>query len=136
MTSRTSIDAPLDISVVTHALTKQIAFHHKWKTLTMFSYAISSVGIVIGSSAAMLFAALNHGTIAAIFAAISGILASAEKSLLLREKWKIHLSIMIALQNLEIDIAAGIVDVKQALDEIKRVGQSYAKDLPVESRVG
>ena len=129
-------DNQLNSLAILNVLKSQITFHNKWKNITMWSYSVSSTGIIVCSASAMLFAALNHGTTAAVFAAVSTVLASAEKSLLMREKWKIHLSIQIALQNLDLDIAAGLVDSKTALHELKRIGQSYSKDLPVESRVG
>ena len=70
-----------------------------------------------------------------MLSAITTVLAGTEKTLLFREKWKLHLGVYTAYQNLELDVRAGAVDVNEALVQMKRIAEAYAADLPIETRV-
>ena len=125
---------PVAASVLT-SINRQLDFHGRWKSVTMITYAVTSVGMRACSAAAILFAALNHGLTAAVLSAITTVLAGTEKTLLFREKWKLHLGVYTAYQNLELDVRAGAVDVNEALVQMKRIAEAYAADLPIETRV-
>ena len=116
------------------ALDTHIRFQEKWKTLTMLIYTCSTVGMILASTGATIFAAIKYSNTAAVLAAFATLLVSIEKSLLFREKWKLHLATKTYLENVELDLRLRRITDDQAADQLKKIGQDYAQELPVASR--
>jgi hypothetical protein len=64
----------------------------------MTAYVITTIGTLTCSTAATLFAAAGYNREVAILAGIATVLIGVKKSLLFREKWRLHLSIDTRLQ--------------------------------------
>jgi hypothetical protein len=100
----------------------------------MFIYVCSTVGTIATSTAATLCAALKYSNTAAVLAGCATLLMSVEKSLLFREKWKLHLTTKTALEAVDLDLSTGKITDEQAADELKRIKLEYSHDLPVTPR--
>jgi hypothetical protein len=59
-----------------------------------------------------------------------------EKSLLFRERWKLHIRISTALENAKLDYETGQADLKATVARLKVVRDQYAEELPLGSREG
>jgi hypothetical protein len=120
--------------VVVSQLDKRTRFQGKWKTISMAMYVFSTVGMILCSTGATLLAALQYSKTAATLAGLATLLASTEKSLLFREKWRLHLITQTNLQAVELDLRLGKIDDTKAAEELKRIAQEYAQQLPLAPR--
>ena len=100
----------------------------------MFSYAASTIVTLLCSSGATLLAAAGEATIAAILAGVATVALGIEKSLLFREKWKLHLSIATRLEVLQLAALSGLVSESAILEERKNILGIYADQIPMAAR--
>ena len=112
----------------------QLRFQRRWQLLSMTFYVVSTVGMLVCTSAAGLAAAMHYDRAAAILAAISTVLIGLEKSLLFREKWKFHLTMRTQIEVLQTEIVTKGLDAPAAGQRLGEILQSYAVNLPVEVR--
>ena len=112
----------------------QWRFQRRWQLLSMIFYVVSTVGMLVSTSAAGLLAAMHYDRAAAILAAVSTVLIGLEKSLLFREKWKFHLTMRTHLDVLQTEIVTKGLDAPAAGQRLGEIMESYAVNLPVEVR--
>lgn len=118
-------------------LQEAIDFQRKWKTISMTMYAMTTIGIIVCSAAAALIAAVGiHTQLAAVLAAATTVLAGLEKSFLFREKWRLHLTTLAALQGIKLDVDTTTMDPADVVKRIKEVGARYSAELPIMPREG
>jgi hypothetical protein len=119
---------------VAKSIAGQLSFQRRWQLLSMTFYVVATVGTLVSTSAAGLLAAMHHDEAAAILAGISTVLVGTEKSLLFREKWRFHLTMRTKLELLQSTIITQGLDASAAGRQLAEIMQSYAANLPVESR--
>jgi len=100
----------------------------------MALYCFTTVGALLCGFTATILGALNYGVYSSFFAGFGVVMIAVEKSLLFREKWRLHLRINTALRNLKIDLLTGQVNVPKAIERLKETLEQYAADLPFETR--
>src|SRR5437016_13599075 len=91
-------------------LDQEIDFQRRWKRLTMAAYVTTTFGTIMSTTAATILAALGQATAAAIAAAMATVFISVEKSLMFREKWRLHLTIYTRLRNLRRSLTLGTLN--------------------------
>jgi hypothetical protein len=116
------------------SLQGQLAFQRKWQRLSMFAYVLSTVGILLCSTLATLCAARQLAELAAYLSASTTILVGLEKSMLFREKWKLHLGIATRLSVLAAKIEIGEIQAPKGVEEYASILKSYSETLPVAPR--
>lgn len=116
------------------SLNQEIAFQRKWKRLTMSAYVITTVGTIICTASATILAALSHSTDAAILAATATVFISVEKSMMFREKWRLHLTNYTRLRSLQRSLTLKAMDEKAALAKMDSILEEYATELPIAQR--
>jgi hypothetical protein len=116
------------------SLNQEIAFQRKWKRLTMSAYVITTIGTIICTASATILAALSYSTDAAILAAIATVFISVEKSMMFREKWRLHLTIYTRLRTLQRSLTLKAMDEKAALTKMDSTLEEYAAELPIAQR--
>jgi len=110
-------------------LNQEIAFQRKWKRLTMAAYVITTFGTIICTASATILAALKYATGAAISAATATVFISIEKSMMFREKWRLHLTIYTRLRNLQRSVTLKAIDEQTALTTMGSILQEYSAEL-------
>jgi hypothetical protein len=115
-------------------LNQEIAFQRKWKRLTMAAYVITTFGTIISTTAATICAALKRSTDAAILAATATVFISVEKSMMFREKWRLHLTIYTRLRNLQRSLTLKAIDDQTALAKMGSILEEYSSELPIAQR--
>jgi len=115
-------------------LNQEIAFQRKWKRLTMAAYVITTFGTIISTTSATICAALNRSTDAAILAATATVFISVEKSMMFREKWRLHLTIYTRLRNLQRLVTLKAIDQQAALEKMGSILEEYSAELPIAQR--
>jgi len=112
----------------------EIAFQKRWKTYCMLAYAVTTIGTIVLTTASTILAAFAESGYAAICAAVATVLIGTEKSLLFREKWKLHLIIFTRLKALKRRVLHSKIDPAQAVEELNRVLENYSSELPIAER--
>jgi hypothetical protein len=79
-------------------LNQEILFQRKWKRVTMAAYVVTTLGTITCTTVAAVVAALNDAVHASCLAAAATVFISVEKSLMFREKWRLHLTIYTRLR--------------------------------------
>jgi hypothetical protein len=115
-------------------LNQEIAFQRKWKRLTMAAYVITTLGTILSTTSATVFAALHRSTQAAILAATATVFISVEKSMMFREKWRLHLTIYTRLRNLQRSVTLKATDEQTALAKMGSILEEYSAELPIAQR--
>jgi hypothetical protein len=115
-------------------LNQEITFQRKWKRLTMTAYVITTFGTIISTASATVLAGLTRSTEAAIMAAAATVFISVEKSLMFREKWRLHLTIYTRLRNLQRSVTLKAIEEKTALDKMGSILEEYSAELPIAQR--
>jgi hypothetical protein len=115
-------------------LNQEIAFQRKWKRLTMTAYVITTFGTIISTTSATICAALNRSIDAAILAATATVFISVEKSMMFREKWRLHLTIYTRLRNLQRSVTLKAIDEQTALAKMGSILEEYSAELPIAQR--
>lgn len=100
----------------------------------MTFYVVATVGTLLCTSAAGLLAAMHYDQAAAVLAGISTVLVGTEKSLLFREKWRLHLTMRTKLELLQSAIVTQGLDAAAAGRQLGEIMENYATSLPVEAR--
>jgi hypothetical protein len=115
-------------------LSQEISFQRRWKRLTMAAYVVTTFGTIISTSPATVLAALNRSTEAAITAAAATVFISVEKSLMFREKWRLHLTIYTRLRNLQRSLTLKEINNQAALTKMGSLLEEYSAELPIAQR--
>jgi predicted LPLAT superfamily acyltransferase len=79
-------------------------------------------------------AALDYAKSAAVLAGLGTVLVSLEKSLLFRERWRLHIRIETLLEGVDVDYRTGRISLEQATARYQSVMDDYAEQVPVRSR--
>ena len=119
---------------VTEWLEKEIARHGQWRQIWSVSYFTIAASTVVTGALTTASAGLSEdpaNTVAqtTLLAAITTILASLEKVLRLREKWDLHRNIQIDLELIELKVASGLINLKEAVRDIEGVAGRYSESL-------
>lgn len=125
-----------DVSLqsVQKALQKNFAFQRKWQTINMVAYLCTTVGTVGCTTGATLAGAWNDARTAAILAGIATFLVTVEKSLMFREKWKLHLNIVTQLEQIQLGLLVHALLPRDAYDQMGTLLNQYASELPIAPR--
>jgi hypothetical protein len=115
-------------------LDAQIIFQRKWRLIMMNTYVATTILIMLFSSSATILAATGLSIYASLSAAATTVLVSVEKSLLFREKWKLHLTIQTNLENIKLLYDTQQIKPKEAALEIRNVMERYSTELPISTR--
>jgi hypothetical protein len=126
----TDIDQP-DFA---NELDREIAFQTRWRTYCMLAYSFTTIGTIVLTAASTILAAFKVSEYAAICAAVATILIGTEKSLLFREKWKLHLTIFTKLNSLRRKVLFGKIEAGQAVEQLNQILENYSSGLPVAPR--
>ena len=114
-------------------LDRKIFKQRHWRRVHMVCYVSSVILSVLGSTGALLFAAMNSPRAAAAFAALTTISIGLQNGLLLREKWKFHLETLTALETVKMELIFDKCDVEQALERYESIRRGYASEFPIEA---
>ncbi len=98
------------------------------------AYVITTFGTIISTTSATICAALNYSTQAAILAGIATVFISVEKSMMFREKWRLHLTMYTQLRNLQRSVLMKAIDDEAALTRMQSILEEYAAELPIAQR--
>jgi hypothetical protein len=115
-------------------LDDDIRFQKKWQTVSMSVYWGTTVGSVLCGSLATLTGAMNYGLQASMLAAVATVLMTVEKSLMFRERWRLHLNTITPLKSLRVEVLADQVDLRKGIAKRKQLLENYARVLPIEAR--
>jgi multidrug transporter EmrE-like cation transporter len=113
---------------------KQRKFQAQWRRLMMSLYVGTTVGTILATASATLVAALDYAKSAAVLAGLGTVLVSLEKSLLFRERWRLHIRIETLLEGVDVDYRTGRISLEQATARYQSVMDDYAEQVPVRSR--
>ena len=91
-------------------------------------------GTIICTTSATILAALNRAIDAAILAATATVFISVEKSMMFREKWRLHLTIYTHLRNLQRSVTLNAIDEQTALAKMGSILEEYSAELPIAQR--
>jgi hypothetical protein len=116
------------------ALNEKIRFHRRWQTLTMLGYVIPVTLQALGSLAATFTAASGHAAPAAILSGIATAALLLEKTLKLREKWRLHLRFRTNLEALHLKVVMDLAPPADAAKDLADLLASYVERLPIGSR--
>jgi hypothetical protein len=130
MTETTSDNA---FQAVRYALDRNYTFQRRWQTVNMVAYVLTSVGTVGCTTGATLVGHTDGGT-AALLAGIATFLVTVEKSLMFREKWKLHLNIVTQLDQIRLGLLTSVTTPEQALARMSDLLSEYATELPIAPR--
>ncbi len=119
--------------VLLNVVIAKIAQQLKWRKVAMVWYIASASIVIVGSTCAAVIAGFEHSTYAAIFAGAAAIFASAEKGLLLGDRWKFHLKMLMRYEGvkLEIESRQGNADLNDLLSEVRQIMEDYADGVPI-----
>jgi len=115
-------------------LDARIIFQRRWRLIMMNTYIGTTIFIMLFSSLATVLAATGLSLYASIAAAATTVLVSIEKSLLFREKWKLHLTIQTNLENIKLLYETRQLQLKEAAMEIRDIMERYSTELPISTR--
>lgn len=132
--STTYLDRDSQRSALERDLMAQLSFQSRWRLISMIGYVTTTVGMLITSASATMFAAKGVSDMAAIFSAVATVLIGIEKSLLFREKWKFHLLMFTKLNVLRANLHFGRLNTDQASREYASAMSLYASELPMAPR--
>lgn len=127
-------DVTLDETKFSNLLDAQISFQRKWRLIMMNTYIATTILILLFSASAAILAAIGQSIYASITAAATTVLVSVEKSLLFREKWKLHLTIQTNLENIRLLYDTRQIQLGEAAHEISNIMERYSTELPISTR--
>jgi hypothetical protein len=116
------------------ALSEKIQFHRRWQTITMLGYVIPVVLQAIGSLGATITAAGGDAQSAAILSGLATASLLIEKTLKLREKWRLHLRVRTNLEALQLRVSMGLKSPEEGTRELAALLESYVERLPIAER--
>jgi hypothetical protein len=124
----------MDQPNLNNELDNEIAFQKRWKMYCMSAYAFTTIGTIVLTAATTILAAFKVSEYASLCAAVATILIGTEKSLLFREKWKLHLIIFTKLNAVKRRLLFGKIDGAQAVEQLNQVLETYSSELPIAPR--
>lgn len=119
---------------ITQWLDAEVRFQRRWRRLMMNAYVSTTVVTVVTSALAAILAALQYNKLAAASAAVTTVLLSIEKSLLFREKWKLHVTMVARLQSIQLGLETGQIEVPNAVERAQQIIEQYSTELPIMPR--
>lgn len=114
-----------------------LRFHRKWRILTMGAYATTTIISIVAATVGGIVAALDKSWSSETAAALAGITAVAlaiEKTLLFREKWRLHLTVMLELDAIELRCETDQINATEAVEKATKILNAYGHDLPIGTR--
>ena len=117
-------------SSVIEYLDRHLGFQRRWRKLTMTFYVLTTFTTVACSTIATIISAYHSDLWASIFAAVATVLIGVDRSLLFREKWKLHVSIAISLDSVKAALVTDQIDIKTAVQDMRSILDRYANELP------
>jgi hypothetical protein len=115
-------------------LQDELSFHRNWKRYCMLAYGSTTVGTLLMTTASTILAAMKLAAPAALCAGCATVLLGIEKSLLFREKWRLHLDVSTRLQVLSLQFESGLLDASKAVHALNSIRSTYSAELPIEHR--
>ena len=118
-------------------LEKWLRFHHTWRVRTMLAYGVTTIVAMVASTAGGIVAALKwqwSNEWAAALAGLTAVALAIEKSLLFREKWRLHLTVYLELEAIKLKFETGQCAQKCTVDQAAAVLSRYGHDLPIGPR--
>jgi exosortase/archaeosortase len=115
-------------------LNQAIDYHRRWKIGTCTLYVVAILGTLGCSTAATVIASLGREMTTAILAGSTTVLVAIEKSLLFREKWKLHLAVQMKLEALRLRVETTSDGVEVEATNLGRILEEYSSQLPIEPR--
>jgi hypothetical protein len=119
---------------ISEEIERQITFHKRWRTNCMIAYACSTIGTILLTAASSIFAAMKLSETASVCAALATVLIGTEKSLMFREKWKLHLRIFTKLTALLRHVSFSKSDDERTTITLNQILDEYSSELPISSR--
>ena len=120
--------------IIIRTLNRSILFHSKWRRIDWSIYVFTTVSALSFTIFATITAGIGESEIAAVCAGIGTLSVGLEKSLMFREKWKLHLSKEYQSSNLLLRFELEQMDTKTFLDTYQTLTESYTDELPIEGR--
>lgn len=96
----------------------------------MSAYVVITITIVTASTLATIISAFNCDLWASVCAGIATIFIGADKSLMFKEKWRLHVGIVSRLEALKLALDAGELSVADAVRDVGAAIEMYADELP------
>jgi hypothetical protein len=123
------------VKILEH-LEQHIRFQRRWRNCSMSLYVVITAAVTLCSTGATIISAYNRDAAAAVLAGAATVLVGLDRSLLFREKWKLHVAILTKLDIIKLGLSSDLVDTKTAVTEIIAALGKYADSLPfAESRL-
>jgi hypothetical protein len=123
-----------NLAAVLADLETRIRFHASWHRICMLAYVIPAVIAAAASVLATAFAAHGLANTAAILSGTTTVGLLIEKTLMLREKWRLHLSVRTSLEMLKLRAQTGRMTPEKVMDELDGLLRNYASALPIAQR--
>ena len=127
---------PFEIDVRSQRLLEilepQIKFHQKWRRINMFAFLTLTLASIGGATLGSVLGAMHYSGYGAAASAMAAFCIAAEKTLLLREKWKLHVETKTALESLKAGVlcsSSGFQD--KFIKRFEDISRDYAQELPV-----
>jgi len=112
----------------------QTAFHRTWQLICMLGYVLPAIAGTIAATVAAVVAALGHSIEAAWISTICASLLAVEKTLALREKWRLHAAIRAEFEVLKLELCCNQGTPEQITARMASLLRGYAAKLPVTPR--
>lgn len=100
----------------------------------MILYIFTTIGTITCTSMSTILALFEYKIPTAILAGIATILISTEKSLMFREKWKLHLRTYTNMENAKLSFESGSASAAIISEQIQKISRDYANELPISPR--
>lgn len=120
--------------IIRNVLTENIFYQKKWHRWISQLHVLTTVGSIICSAGATVFAASGYSTTGATFAAFATVFISVEKSMMLSEKWRHHLYIETRLRNIQLKFETGQMASEECVAEISKIMEAYSDQLLIENQ--
>jgi hypothetical protein len=120
--------------ILLQELDARIAFHKTWQRICMLGYTVPAIVGALASVLATGIAASGRAETAAILSATATGALLVEKTLMLREKWRLHLSVRTTLEMMRVRLGSGTEPAEKLVAELDALLRSYAASLPIAGR--
>lgn len=124
----------IEPDVLSNHIEDQLRFHRRWRRATMVAYVFITSAVVTASTSATIISALNGDIAASICAGVATIFIGVDKSLMFKEKWRLHVAIVSRLEALKLSSEIGEISLVDAARDIAIAIERYADELPFPTR--
>jgi hypothetical protein len=115
-------------------LTERIIHQYRWRRINMGVYSFVTILMILCSASASVTAAMGYSYAAAILAGGATVLVSIEKTMLFRERWKLHLDILTSLENLKFKFEMNQISLEDTSQKLEKIMNRYSSELPFEPK--